>query len=566
MQSRTSSNDPGRLRRHMGRNAALSALIFGTLTDIIAAQDALLVVNGDKPGGSLGAAVDRIDLDHDGIAELAIGAPLEANNAGRVRIVSAATGGDLMSFTGAPGEQFGFAVRCGGDVDHDGTDDLLVGVPAGKGSGSSKGDLRVMSGANGTLLLQVSGKSLSSAFGHAVAPAGDVNGDGAMDIVVGAWHENFNGSLSGSVFVLSSVDGSELRRIDGANKGDSFGSDVAGPGDIDADGFDDLLAGAEFSDAGGMNNGSATAFSGQSGAILFSLPGPGAGARFGHAVAALGDITGNGVPDFAVSGPYANVGGVSSGLVRMYSGATGAVHRSLTGAIGDRLGIALAGAGDFNGDGLGDLLVGAEAGDGLATDSGTAAVFSATGELLLDLPGEKNNDHFGSAVAPAGDLDGDGFMDVLVGASGSDAAANNGGRLTAFSGCNGTNFSYGTGCPGAGGFVPDLRLLGCPMRMLPLEIRLEQALGGTLALIVFGLGQAAVSMKPGCHLLVAPLQPAVLLYVTQGFGAGKGTISEPAMIEASSPSGTVTFQAFLLDPGAPLGFSASNAVFVTIPP
>ncbi|HKB16402.1 MAG TPA: integrin alpha, partial [Planctomycetota bacterium] len=144
---------------------------------------------------------------------------------------------------------------------------------------------------------------------------------------------------------------------------------------------------------------------GQCATVLWSTFGTSGGTGFGSAVASVGDINADGVPDFVVGAPSAASGSSSSlpGQARVFSGTDGSPLQVYSGAnSGDRFGAAVAGAGDFNGDGTGDVLVGAPAGSSFPSGPGHAYVFSGSnGSTLLTLSGPPG---FGDAVASAGDL------------------------------------------------------------------------------------------------------------------------------------------------------------------
>ncbi|TPW09831.1 MAG: FG-GAP repeat-containing protein, partial [bacterium] len=121
--------------------------------------------------------------------------------------------------------------------------------------------------------------------------------------------------------------------------------------------------------------------------------------------------------------------------------------------------------------------------------------------------------------------------------------------------------SYGAGCAGTGGFVPDLSL-GCPIPGVPVTLEMEQGLGGSVAFLLVG-NPVDLSMPCGCGLLVQP-GPVVLVLPVVGSGAGNGSLAFTCMVPASSPSGTISVQVVVLDNGVPCGFSSTNALQVTI--
>ena len=157
------------------------------------------------------------------------------------------------TFSGdAADDSFGHSVSGAGDVNGDGFDDVIVGARLDGNNGASSGTARVFSGADGSILNFIfEGDSTGDEFGFSVSDAGDVNGDGFADLIVGApTNDNNRIDLSGSARVFSGVDGSVLYTFDGDSPV-NFGSSVSGAGDVNGDGLADFIIGAAF---GGANN------------------------------------------------------------------------------------------------------------------------------------------------------------------------------------------------------------------------------------------------------------------------------------------------------------------------
>ena len=337
-------------------------------------------------------------------------------------------------------DYFGFSVSDAGDVNGDGFDDLVVGASNDDNNGSNSGSARVLSGADRSVLYTFNGDSAYDRFGSSVSRAGDVNGDGFDDLIVGAWGDDNNGIESGSARVLSGADGSVLYTFNGTSADGWFGFSVSGAGDVNGDGFDDLIVGARLDDTNGTNSGIARVFSGADGSVLFTFNGDSAQHQFGVSVSRAGDVNGDGFDDIIVGAHFDDTNGSNSGSARVFSGADGSVLFTFYGDNPqDAFGFSVSGAGDVNGDGFDDLIVGAYGDDSYGGQSGIARVFSGfDGSVLYTFYGDSGADQFGRSVSGAGDVNGDGFDDLIVGAWGDDNNDIESGSARVFSGVDGS--------------------------------------------------------------------------------------------------------------------------------
>jgi len=385
---------------------------------------------GDNFGSSVAGARD---VNGDSQADFLVGAPLADPggfvDAGSAFVYSGANGSLLFQKSGAADDDLlALSVAGTGDINGDGKADFIVGVyladPFGR---ANAGSAFIYSGLDGSLLYQKHGGFTGDRLGGSVSGAGDVNVDGREDFIVGAEATNPGGRIdAGSAFVYSGADGALLYQKDGMNGDDAFGWSVSGAGDVNGDGKADFIIGAPFAIPGGLlNAGSAYVYSGFNGALLYQKDGAAANYYLGGAVAGAGDINGDLKSDFLVGAPGASPGGfASAGSAYIYSGADGTLLYQKDGtAIGDDMGDfgAVAGAGDVNGDGRPDFIIGAYgANPGGRIDAGSAFVYSGmNGSLLFQIDGAVPSDFLGS-VAGAGDINADGKADVIVGASGAD--------------------------------------------------------------------------------------------------------------------------------------------------
>ncbi len=399
----------------------------------------LFTFNGDSAGDTLGYCVSGAgDVNNDGFDDLIVGAQGDDNNgsnSGSARVLSGTDGSVLYTFNGDnANDGFGFSVSGAGDVNGDGFADLLVGAPNDDNNGSNSGSARVLSGADGSILYTFNGDNAVDSFGFSVSGAGDVNGDGFADLIVGAYRDDNNGYQSGSARVFSGVNGSVLFTFNGDNAYDEFGRSVSGAGDVNGDGFDDVIVGARNDDNNGYNSGSVRVFSGVDGSELFTFNGDSANDFFGWSVSGAGDVNGDGFDDLIVGAPEVIYNGSQTGSARVLSGADGSVLYTFYGDhSGDIFGWSVSGAGDVNGDGFADMIVGAQGDDNNGSSSGSARVFSGVdGGVLATFNGDSTDDRFGFSVSDAGDVNGDGLADLVVGAYRDDNNGSNSGSARVF--------------------------------------------------------------------------------------------------------------------------------------
>jgi hypothetical protein len=331
------------------------------------------------------------------------------------------------------GSQFGWIGVRAGDVDGDLTEDYLITAPF---FASGAGRVLVYSGVSGDKIFGVNGQPFDNA-GFSGGAAGELDGDSFAEFGAGAPN-----NAAGAGYVWSGVDGSLHFSAVGEAPGDRFGNSFANVGDLDGDLIDDIAFGAPLNDAAGVNAGRVYVHSGASGLRIRTFDGLSAGNQFGDSLAGVGDRDGDTVPDIMV--------GAAGGVGRAYvvSGVDGSVIWTFD---GDATSVNFSqffvgGCGDVNADGTEDLFASDFNNSALGVSTGRVFVYDGTNAALLyTITGEGPNDGFGIGRAVAGDLDGDGHGDLVFGHWTNNAGANGGGRVSIFSGCDGSKLFHWTG-------------------------------------------------------------------------------------------------------------------------
>ena len=326
------------------------------------------------------------------------------------------------------GGAFGWMARNIGDGDGDGVNDVTTSAPNLEVDGARSGRVYVYSGRSGELIWTQSGKP-GDQLGLGIEAAGDTNADGVPDVIAGA-------PGAGETYVFSGKDGSLLLTLAAEVKGDTFGRKVSDLGDLNGDGYDDVIVGAPGSDIGAVDAGRAYVFSGKDGALLLTLTGEEEGDGFGSSAAGLFDSD----HELIVIGAP-NAGPENKGRAYVYSGASGEIDFVIDAEeTGSQLGgMFVSVVGDVNADGVADIYASDWSDNALGAQTGRIYVHSgANGERLLTLTGEVAGDGFGIGPADAGDVDKDGHDDLIVGAWQHSSAAPAGGKVYLHSGKDGS--------------------------------------------------------------------------------------------------------------------------------
>jgi hypothetical protein len=388
-----------------------------------------LEIFGQVDGAEFGrSAANAADINQDGVDDIIIGAPLTTINgmteSGAVYLHSGADGSLIRQWYGlAAADYFGTSVSGAGDLNGDNIPDILISANgASPNNTTAGGSVYAYSGADGSLIHQWDGTYDNSSYGGTLAGGEDVNADGVPDVIISAANADPNGILdAGEAFIYSGATGSLIYYWHGVNTVEALGRGSSFVGDIDNDGTVDFAISA----SGGANNyGQVTVYSGNGGAQLLQLTGPYYGGDFGHSVAGLGDINADGYDDIVVGAPRESANGLNwTGAVYAFSGADGSQLFMWEGTGRyNLLGKCVSSAGDFNQDGVPDILIGQGGHDSNGHgQSGAAFVYSGTDGLLIQqINGRDTLDWLGRNACHMGDLDSDGYTDILLTIQGDD--------------------------------------------------------------------------------------------------------------------------------------------------
>ena len=469
-------------------------------------------LDGERERDRSGDSVSDIgDVNGDGIDDLIIGAAFADPNgaeSGRSYVVFGRSQGfdatlQLSALDGSngfvvdgetTGDFSGWRVSAAGDVNGDGTDDLIIGAPNADPNGAESGrsyvvfgqtdgfdatlQLSALDGSNG---FKLDGEAAYDRAGRSVSDAGDVNGDGIDDLIIGAPSSDPNGGNSGRSYVvfgrtagfdatlqLSALDGTNGFKLDGEATYSGAGRSVSAAGDVNGDGIGDLVIGAPGAGPNGERSGrsyvvfgrtdgfdAALQLSALDGSNGFKLDGEAALNFAGRSVSDAGDVNGDGINDLLIGNYDLDLDTASSGrsyvvfgdpegfdATLQLSALDGVDGFKLDGTTGDYSGRSVSTAGDINGDGIDDLVIDAEYADPNGNNSGRGyVVFGKIGEPVSPLPlvsldgtdgfriaGEAGGDRAGSSVSAAGDVNGDGIDDLIIGARRADPNGASSGR------------------------------------------------------------------------------------------------------------------------------------------
>jgi hypothetical protein len=424
---------------------------------------------GDQVEGLFGISVAGAgDVNRDGYDDIIIGAELNdyggKDDAGAAYVyLGSAAGLENLPAWQAGGDRvgglFGESVAGAGDVNRDGYDDIIIGASGYEYDGKKRAGaafvfLGAADGLQNVPVWQVQGEQEWALLGSSVSAAGDVNGDGYGDVVLGAYgYDGAGGTDAGAAYVYlgkaGGLENAPIWRTEGDQRNADFGISVARAGDVNHDGYDDVIIGAQDYNSGVYEcAGAAFVYLGKATGLENDPVWKGEGkdfhVYFGCSVSGAGDVNNDGYDDVVIGAFAEDYSHPDKGAVYVFLGmAAGLTDTPVWQVVGEQrasmFGESVAGAGDVDGDGFDDIIVGASRYDNGQVREGAAFLYRGSRIALSITPdwyadSGKNFAGFGYAVASAGDVNGDGFGDIVVGAPWYDTGAVNAGRAFVYSG------------------------------------------------------------------------------------------------------------------------------------
>ena len=428
-------------------NEGAAFIYHGSFSGVNSTAAATLEANQDSAAFGFSTS-SAGDVNGDGYADVIVGAYQYDNgqtDEGRSYVYHGSVSG--INTTAAStiesnqaSANLGYSVSAAGDVNGDGYADVIIGSHKYDNGQTDEGVATVYhgsaSGINTTAVITLQNDQASAYFGTSVECAGDINGDGYADVIVGSPEFDNGQSNEGVVFVYlgssSGINATSIASIEGGAAGAKMGTSVASAGDVNGDGYSDILAGAPYFNNGQSDEGVAFCHHGSASGIEATVStqyeSNQAGAKLGQCVASAGDVNGDGYTDLLVGAPLYSNGQNEEGVVFVYHGSATGLNTSPAVILDmdqsdSYFGYAVNSAGDVNGDGYDDVIVGACYYDNGQYNEGAAFIYHGSASGLTNSPAtslEENigGSYYGLCVSSAGDVNGDGYSDVVVGAIG----------------------------------------------------------------------------------------------------------------------------------------------------
>jgi len=360
------------------------------------------------------------------------------------------------------GAEFGLTVASAGDVNGDGYSDVIVGADSYDNGNSNEGAAFVYHGSAAGITTSVQTQlesNQTSAFLGYVASAGDVNGDGYSDVIVGANFYDNGQNNEGAAFIYhgssSGITTTIQTQLESNQVSALFGCSVSSAGDVNGDGYSDVMVAADKYDNGLADEGAVFIYHGSAAGITTTiqtqLEGEQASSEFGFCAAPAGDVNGDGYSDVIVGAYTYDNGEADEGAAFVYHGSSSGVTTTIQSQLeanqaSAKFGYSVASAGDVNGDGYSDVIAGAYLYDNGEADEGAAFVYHGSSSgvsttLQTQLESNQASAELGYSLAPAGDVNGDGYSDIIAGALLYDNGSADEGAVFVYLGNNGTSTS-----------------------------------------------------------------------------------------------------------------------------
>lgn len=386
------------------------------------------------------------DVNGDGYSDVIVGAYLYDNGENGEGIFyiyhGSATGISTTPAASVESNQagagLGVSVSGAGDVNGDGYSDVIVAAYTYDHGETDEGAAFVYhgsaSGINTTPAVMVESNQAGANLGSTIANAGDVNGDGFSDVIVGAWFYDHGENNEGAAFIYhgsaSGISTTYAAMVESNQVSAYLGTTVAGAGDVNGDGFSDVIVGAYQYDNGQTDEGAAFIYHGSATGINTTaatmVESNQANAHFSISIAGAGDVNGDGYSDVIVGAWYYDNGQTDEGVAFIYHGSATGIGATAAAMVESNqfsawFGCSVSGAGDVNGDGYSDIIVGSYFYNNGQTGEGVAFIYHGSPSGInttaaARVESNQTNAQLGSFVASAGDVNGDGYSDVIVGA------------------------------------------------------------------------------------------------------------------------------------------------------
>jgi hypothetical protein len=347
----------------------------------------------------------------------------------------------LFAFSRSPhqGAASSYSLSPAGDVNGDGYSDVLVSVFTNEFGVSKDGKVQLLLGTGNGLgsapAWTIEGKGGTN-FGESIGQAGDVNGDGYFDVIIGSSRFSNGEDNEGAAFVYygspSGLSSTPAWTMEGNQANSFFGISVSTAGDVNKDGYADVIIGAHYFDGGETNEGRVFIYLGSASGLgktpFFTAEGDQVNAFFGKSVACAGDVNRDGYSDVLIGAPGYDNGQINEGRAYLYLGTYMGMTQSAswTGESNQaeaNYGNTVAAAGDVNGDGFSDAIIGSNRYDEGQSNVGKIFVYMGSANGFSGFPdwtytGNKIDGNMGISVASAGDINGDSYGEVIVGSYG----------------------------------------------------------------------------------------------------------------------------------------------------